>query len=115
MNQFDQRNRIFSSVHQPRIFSASSSAYLAGCHTIKGAPKQAEKVAVGSLMPIWRGRRSRLGVTKLAPMLRRENHCKTYGLHWFTGDLVIAFKTFSHGQPAHQMNVHLRLAGNPIN
>ena len=52
---------------KPRGFSAKSSAYLAGCHTsetqvderdtfqgaIKGAPKQAEKVAVGSDTPIW--------------------------------------------------------------
>ena len=30
---------------------ASSSAYLAGCHTMKAAPKQAEKVASGSVTP----------------------------------------------------------------
>jgi hypothetical protein len=33
------------------IFSASMVAYLTGCHTKKGAPKHAEKVAWGSVMP----------------------------------------------------------------
>ena len=33
------------------IFAASSSAYLLGCHTRKGPPKQAEKVACGSVTP----------------------------------------------------------------
>src|SRR5678816_4158123 len=33
------------------IFAASSSAYLAGCHTRNGPPKQGENVVVGSLTP----------------------------------------------------------------
>ena len=32
--------------------SASSSAYFVGCHTMNGAPKQAENVASGSVTPI---------------------------------------------------------------
>ena len=31
--------------------SANSSAYLLGCQTMKAAPKQAEKVASGSVTP----------------------------------------------------------------
>ena len=34
------------------IFSASMAAYLVGCHTMKAEPKQAEKVASGSVTPI---------------------------------------------------------------
>src|SRR5215472_8756235 len=34
------------------IFSASSSAYLFGCHTRNGPPKQGENVACGSVTPI---------------------------------------------------------------
>ena len=35
-----------------RIFAASSSAYLLGCHTRNGPPKHGEKVACGSVTPI---------------------------------------------------------------
>src|SRR5690625_7498715 len=35
-----------------RIFSASISAYLVGCHTRNGAPKHAEKTGLGSVTPI---------------------------------------------------------------
>ena len=41
-------------INLPRVLSASNSAYLAGCQTMKGAPKHAEKVAVGSVTPTWR-------------------------------------------------------------
>src|SRR6516225_2943169 len=34
-----------------RIFAASSSAYLFGCHTRNGPPKHGEKVADGSFTP----------------------------------------------------------------
>ncbi len=35
-----------------RIFAASSSAYLLGCHTKNGPPKHGENVAWGSVTPI---------------------------------------------------------------